>query len=163
MAWEEIDSTTLGSAAASVTFNSGLGGYAFYRITAYIANDGTNGRVYVMFNSDTGANYVYQTIEAYGTSASGTRQTAMNKIIPDATYNDLLANNEESFTMIVAKPAAGVKAQTVSQAGFNASPVLALIGGEWNNTADLISSITLTKSSGNFAAGTSILLEGLDF
>lgn len=161
MTWKKIDEVTLESAAASVSFTSGLSGYAFYHITAYIANDGTGGRVFVTFNSDTGTNYVFQAIEAYATTVGGIRSTSQTKIIPDANFNDLTANNEESFSMLVAKPAAGVKAQTVSQAGFNASPILGLVGGEWNNTADAIFAITLTKSSGNFAAGTTVLLEGL--
>jgi hypothetical protein len=63
--------------------------------------------------------------------------------------------------MLIAKPAAGLKAQWLNHAGFRADPNLLLHGGEWNNTADAISEISVVASAGNFAAGTSILLEGL--
>jgi hypothetical protein len=45
--------------------------------------------------------------------------------------------------------------------GTNAAPNLFLHGSEWNNTTDSLTSISILKSLGNFAVGTSILLEGL--
>lgn len=160
MSWVKIDSTTLESAAASVTFSSGLSGYKFFRLTAYFAKDGTVGEVRIRFNGDTGTNYAAQRVYAQSTSVSGQRVTGQTSL--DLSMN-IGANNVASASILVAKPAASLKAQVTWQHGVAVSPSLGLLGGEWNNTSELIDEITLLSSSANFAAGTSILLEGLAF
>lgn len=164
--WTEIESTTLGSAASSISFTTGLADYKFFRLTAYIQNDANAKQVYVRFNNDSGSNYSYQNIRGTGTTVDGARATGQAQILPAPTSN-LAASEQASYSLIIAKPAAGVKAQVVSRAGNNAgvgaNVILELVGGEWNNTADAISRIDVLASSNNFAAGTSILLEGLAF
>ena len=161
--WTEIDSTTLSVAAASVTFSSGLSGYKFFRLTAYIVNDANAKQVYLRLNNDSGLNYSYQNVRANNTTVSGARATGQTQLL--VGVNNIDANSGWSSTVLISKPAAGVKGQVVSQVGYDApvSVGMQLIGGEWNNVADLISRIDVIASSNNFAAGTSLTLEGLSF
>lgn len=160
MSWVRIDSTTLESAAASVSINVPTT-YDFLRATVYVANDGSSKTVYLRLNNDTGNNFGQQYLMASNTTVSGSRSLSNNIIGLNGT--SLAANEEASFQILIAKPAAGVKAQVIVLSGVNASPALAAIGAEWNNTADEITSVQILSSGGNLAAGTSILLEGLAF
>ena len=159
MSWQLIESTTLASPAASVSFTTGLTAYKFFRLTAYIANDANAKDVLLRFNNDSGTNYATQTIDAASTTVAGARATGATSNA--LTITDLAASEEGSIGLLIAKPASGVKAQVTALNGVNASPSLLLAGGEWNNTADLINRIDVLASSNNFAAGTSLLLEGL--
>ena len=162
MSWTEIESITLGSPAASVTFSSGLTAYKFFRLTVYILNDANAKNIQVRFNNDSGSNYTRQAVSAASTGVSGERPAATTSVEIN-TGNNITASETASVQVLVAKPAAGVKGQVVYSHGYNASPSLILGGAEWNNTADLISRIDVIALSNTFAAGTSILLEGLSF
>ena len=124
-----------------------------------MANDGNAKSVTVRLNGDSGTNYDYQHVSANSTTVNGQRVTGTTSAV--LNFLSLQASEEMSATALIAKPSASVPAQSVSLAGNDASPDLSLIGGEWNNTADAISSISIQGSSGNLAAGTSVLLEGL--
>ena len=158
MSWQEIGSTTLSAAAPSVTFSSGLSGYKFFRLTIYIVNDANSGQATVTLNGASTA-YAEQRVQVASTTVIGSRSAPAYLVATDG----IGANHRGNISLLIAKPAAGVKAQGILQSGQGDTTAinLNLNGGEWDNTADLISSITINKSSGNFAAGTSILLEGL--
>lgn len=159
MSWRFIAKQTLAAPASSITFSSGLEGYAFYRLTVYVANGGSGTNILLRLNGDSAGNYDRQWILGNSTTVSGARNTAQNQIgLLAAT---LSANEEASTTVLIAKPAAGVPAQVIGLAGLNASPQLTLVGGEWGNTSDAISSVSLVSNVGDFAADTSALLEGL--
>jgi len=161
MAWERIGYEVLGSAAASISISVPTP-YDFYRCTFYIVNDANVKAGYLRFNADSGANYSYQQIYGQAASVGGGRTTGATQINPINIA--LEASETANFTLIVAKPAAGVKAQVVSQAGVETTAPgigLSLIGGEWNNTAAEITSVALVASSNNFDTGSSLLLEGL--
>jgi len=163
MTWTEIETVTLGSAAASISFSTGLSTYKFFRLTIYLVNDANAGACTLTFNADTGANYAKQRISANGATVAGARATGQTGI--NLGGFNLSANDPFNGTVIVAKPAAGVKGQTIAQTSLedSANIVMDVNGAEWDNTADVISSMVLTKSSGNFAAGTTFLLEGLSY
>jgi len=161
MVWEQIEAITLDGAAASVSFASGLTAYQFFRLTAYILNDANAKDVLLRINNDSGPNYATQTIEAVASSIVGARVTGQTSNA--LTVINFDANRTGSFGLLIAKPAAGVKGQVLALNGINTSNLLVLAGGEWSNTADLINRIDVIASSNNFAAGTSILLEGLSF
>jgi hypothetical protein len=161
LSWTEIETQTLTTTAASVVFSTGLSGYKFFRLTIYIVNDANSKDVLLRLNNDSGTNYAYQTILGNGGTIIGGRATGQTS--SSLTILDLGVSQAGSVSVLIAKPAAGVKAQVLSQSGVNTSPSLLLAGDEWDNTADLISRIDVIASSNNFAAGTSILLEGLEF
>lgn len=160
MSWQPIEEQTLSAPASSIVFNTGLAGYDFYRLTVYVLNDSNAKRIYVRLNADSGANYDLQDISGASTSVAGERITSHGQIDVSRPQT-LSANNAGSFSCIIAKPAVGVPAQVVGVSGLDAAPELQLYGAGWDNTADAISSITILNTSGDFAAGTSALLEGL--
>jgi len=161
MTWQLIDQATLSSAAASITF-SDVGGYQFYRVSAFWVFDGSTAAIDLRLNSDDGANYAYQRIQATATTITGGRSTGQTaqRLTPASPFG----GTSNSGTLIIAKPGTSLKAQTLAHLGIHqegANPVLELQGGEWNNTAAALSAISFLKSSGSFAANTSILVEGL--
>lgn len=160
MTWELVEYQVLGSAASTVTFSSGLSGYGFFRLTGYVVNDANAKSIYLRFNSDATNEYKYQYASADSTTVAGARATGQAQIDIDGDMT-LAVSNNGSFNAIVAKPSASVVGQAISQAGLDSAPELALVGAEWDETAAALTQIVLLSSSGNFATGTSVLLEGL--
>jgi len=161
LSWQLIESTTLASPAASVSFSTGLSGYKFFRLTYYAIHTASS-LLYVRLNNDSGSNYSAQQIAGDSTSVFGARVTSQAQWAP---YSVSAIGGKMTGVLNIAKPAAGVKAQLVTQQSANLAAAIKvdLTGGEWNNTADLISRIDLLPSSGNFDTGSSFLLEGLSF
>jgi len=159
---EVIKSTVLAAAAASVSFTFPPV-YRAVQVEAFIKNDANcNKRCYLRINNDSGANYSHQAIEAYGSGVSAIRTTADSKIIIDTEFNGIGANARASLSFLVTKTTAASKAQMVAISGDDdpASIVLVLVGGQWNNTTDLMSRIDVLPSANNFAANTAITLWG---
>lgn len=168
MTWQEIDYVVLESAAASVVFDSGLSGFKFFRLSVYAIKSTGTATVIVRLNNDSGANYVFQQIAANGTNAAGARSTSQSSIgLTDSGGWDTSQATNAMFTALIAKPAAGVKAQALGHSNYpsdtpaNTTGELNLMGGEWNNTADALNRIDVLNGSGDFAIGSSFLLEGL--
>ena len=162
MAWTEIETQTLTTTAASVVFSTGLSGYKFFRLTVYIVNDASDKNILLRFNNDSGGNYSYQRISAGSTTVDGARSTGATFI--NLTSATLVASQDLSCSILVAKPSASVKAQAIAQVGYQGSgDVIRLVldGGEWDNTSDALTRIDIIASANNFAAGTSLMLEGL--
>lgn len=160
-AWTVIDSRTLAEAASSISFASGLTGYTFFRVTAYVIKDGTGGDVGLRFNNDSGTNYDYQRLSGSDTLVAAARVTGQTLI--DCDFGALQANQVGTYIFAIAKQVSGSAAMAVGgSVAYASGPVLATaqIGGRWNNTADLINRIDLVQTGGNFAAGTVVVLEG---
>lgn len=153
-----INSTILGSAAASIVFNTGLTDYTKFRLTLYVITSNVLA-VQSRLNGDSGNNYVRQRLNANGSTAStvGAPSSSMFTGRAPVTINATLLQ-----TIEISKPLATTPARYTSSKAYISSEGVEYESqaGEWNNTADLISSITLFASSGNFAAGTRVLLEG---
>ena len=157
-----IEDQVLGSAAASITFNTGLTDYTKFRLTVYVVNDGSAKIPNVRFNADSGTNYAYQYLDVTSTSVGSARSTGQT-VIPLAV-SSTAANSTSMFTFEVSKPLATTPARTTSNSAVmsGGGPVILMdiLAGEWNNTSDLISSIAVLASAGNFDTGTRAVLEG---
>ena len=162
MTWELIESQTLGSAASSVTFSSGLSGYKFFRLSGCVVKDASAADVLISLNGDTtNADYSRQDVTASSTSVSGARDTGASIVARRLSTGGLGVSEAGSYVALIAKPSASKKAQIVAQNGERATVTLGITGTEWSNTSDSVSSLAVLASSGSFAAGTSFLLEGL--
>ena len=161
MTWTLIESQTLGSAASSVTFSSGLSSYKFFRLSGYVVNDTSAKTASLRLNGDSGANYARQSVSAISTTVAGARETGQPSI--GLGYGNIAASGTASIEAIISKPSASVKAQVVEGMGyeFSSGDATAVNAGEWGNTPDSITSLSVIASVGSFAAGTSFLLEGL--
>lgn len=155
---EVIGSTVLAAAAASVRFDFPPV-YCTVLLEAYFKRDANTTALYLYLNGDTGGNYQRQQFSAYGSSTDAARQTSQTQIRLDISPS-LAGNQRSSASILIVKTTAAVRAQVSSLLGFNASPVLTFLSGEWNNTSSLLSRVDAAPSSDNFAANTSITLWG---
>lgn len=161
--WDVIDSTTLGSAAASISFATGLSGYKLFRVTAYIVKDGSNGLGVLRFNNDSGANYSYQRLLGAGTGVLAQRSTGQTSY-DFAAGAGLKSNDPSTLSAVIAKQVTGSPAMVLSDCVIDEDGTALYnvnVAGIWSNTADLISRIDLVSSSGNFDTGTVAVLEGV--
>ena len=158
-----IEDQVLGSAAASITFNTGLTDYTKFRLTLYVIADGSNKNVSLRINGDTG-NYADEALMASSTSVTGTRDTAQTSVAL-TEQGALKASQTALITIEISKPLSSVPAratyQTANMDAAATSAVTLNVGAaEWSNTTDLISSISILASAGDFAANTRAVLEG---
>lgn len=82
--YEPIATTTLSSAAASITFSSISSAYTDLKLIIIPLTTGATEDVWVRFNSDTGTNYSNTAILGDGASATSSRATNDSKIRLDA-------------------------------------------------------------------------------
>ena len=153
---EVIGKSTLAAAAASVSFQFP----PVYRavMVEWWINTSQDAAIWLRLNNDSGANYSRQYIGANGVTVSGARETE-SKI---RTVNSTGGTDGASASILVVKTTAAAKAQVIQTGGMlaPASIRLELIGGEWNNTADLLSRIDILPSAGNLDTNTAITLWG---
>ena len=155
-----IGDTVLGSPAASITFNTGLTDYTKFRLTLYVIKDGTGGLAQYRFNGDSGTNYALEYLLANDTAVTSERKTGETQLA-FARAIAFTANATGIATLEVSKPLATTPARTTSSAAIISTNIrYEADSGEWANTADLISSITILASAGDFAANTRAVLEG---
>lgn len=157
---EVIGDSVLSGAAASVSFQF-QPVYRAVMVSGYIHKDGTANTAYLTFNGDTGANYSRQTIEVDGAGNNAQRVTGASNYL--LYWSAIAASMEAHFEALVTKTTAAAKAQVVHIGDFDrAGPTICieLSGGEWSNTADLLSRIDIGATTGNFAAASSFTLWG---
>ena len=154
---EVIGHSVLTGAAASVSFQFPV----VYRavLVEWWINTSQDAAIWLRLNNDSGTNYSRQYIGANGATVSGARATGETKI---GTVNSTGGTDGASASILVVKTTAAARAQVIQTGGMlaPASIRLELIGGEWNNTADLLSRIDILPSAGNLDANTAITLWG---
>jgi hypothetical protein len=163
--YTQIASTTLGSAAASVTFSSIAGTYTDLVIVCdnlFVASGTPNLRV--RLNGDTGSNYSVTPVEGNGITAYSVRQSSITGIdfgyytslYPTATStspNNAIVNvmnysNSTTYKTILARSGS---AYTGTSANV----------GLWRDTASITSVIITNSSAVNFDAGSTFNLYGI--
>lgn len=158
-----IATTTLGSAASTITFSSIPSTYTDLRLVITFSKETATSQTscVVRFNSDTGTNYSFTSVYGNGTSAASTRSTNDNYIyanfMTDATSASLC------FTSIDVFSYAGSTYKTVLTTGSgdkNGSGAVERIVGLWRSTS-AINTVALISQIGNFAAGTTATLYGI--
>ena len=161
--WDVIDSTTLGSAAASVSFASIDSKYKLFRVTAYIVKDATASTVAMRLNGDTGSNYDRQHLIGNGATVSASRGNNDRVYLSPST---LAANSVALFSITLGKQTTGAAAMGVASIVMFDTPATSALtttntAFRWSDATELIDEIALLSTSGNFAAGTVALLEGV--
>lgn len=154
-----IATTTLGSAASSITFNSISSAYTDLRLV--VTHTGTSGYVSLImtFNSDTGTNYSNTYLRGNGSAASSGRNTSQSNIwlnydgaytIPNFHSVDIFSYGGSTY-----KTCLITGAEDRNGAGNAYNQV-----GLWRSTS-AINTITLTADSGTYAIGTTATLYGI--
>jgi len=159
-----IDDIELTSAAAAITLSGIDTDYRRFRLTIYTVSGGTNTATWIRLNSDSGSNYAKQRVEANATTVGGARFTGQTAIQP-INGGSLAANSSDIEVVEIEKPATGTPARWTSKSSYMNHTASAIVyeasSGEWNNTADLIDTITVVAIiASDFAIGTRVVLEG---
>lgn len=151
-----LATTTLASASATVTFGGIPGGFRDLRlvINATVASGG--GEVmYWRLNSDTGANYNYVQMDGNGSTTSST--SSANQTIQEIGR---FYATPTVVTMDILDYSATDKHKTALSRTSGAANVVAALAARWASTA-VVTSITLSTSGANFAAGSTFSLYGI--
>lgn len=157
--YEPIATTTLSSAASSITFSSIPSTYTDLRIVIVpTANAGIP--MAMRFNNDAGNNYSKTGLIGDGSSASSSRLTNQTQI---ATANSGLSTSIPSLFTYDIFSYAGSTYKTVlitDSQDFNGSGNVGRYVGLWRDTS-AINSISWQWSSYTFSAGTTLTLYGI--
>jgi hypothetical protein len=163
--WERIYSTTLTSAATSVTISS-LNGNSdvLYRLRIRPIAGADSTRFSMLVNSDTGFDYGYQFIRGTNTDISAVRWPGDNNwYLRYSNYTtayagliDVLIHAKSGYVRtMICKTVDAITGTTITTAS--------LWGQSWNNTADNITSLTIFSDKTNgLGIGTIIELERLN-
>ena len=157
--YEPIATTTLGSAAASITFSSIASSWTDLRLAIYgIASSGNFLSPGCRFNSDTASNYSYTALYGDGTTAGSNRVTSSTSIGFNTQAS--ITSSIGGFLTADIFSYAGSTNKTVLTTGsvdLNGSGEVERIVGLWRNT----SAITTVTLNGSFGAGTTATLYGI--
>lgn len=157
--YEPIATTTLGSAASSITFSSIAGTYTDLRLAVYgIASSGSFLSPGCRFNSDTGSNYSYTSISGDGSAAASLRTTSGTNIGFNTQYS--ITSSIGGFLTADVFSYAGSTYKTVlttASVDQNGAGAVERIVGLWRNTA----AITTLTLNGSFGSGTTATLYGI--
>jgi hypothetical protein len=154
--YEKIATTTLSSAASTITFSSISGSYTDLVLILNGKNDiSANRAVRLQFNSDTGSNYSYTYIQADGSTIASPRassQTTMSfgNFTGEQTVSILNIQNYSNTTTYKTAIARTNPVDTVVQAFV----------GLWRSTA-AITRIDLTLNADNFNTGCVATIYGI--
>jgi hypothetical protein len=150
----------LAAPAASVSFSGIDTKYRILILESFVINDANAKDVYVRLNGDAGAaQYNQQAIQASSTTISGSRD-ALTRFQPHLT--SMSASQLMEFAAIVVKSTASTKGQILISEGHDTSPLLNLVGGQWENTAALMTRMDVLAASNNFAANSAFGLYGIE-
>ena len=152
-----IATTTLGSAANSVTFSSIAGTYTDLIMVSAVKLDITGAYAMGMqFNSDTGANYSFTYVIGTGSVAASNRGTAQTYAVygnGDTDWGNSLVSiqnysNATTFKTCIAR---NNNTNNSAQAYVNL----------WRNTAAITSIKVMSQSGSNFVTGSTFTLYGI--
>jgi hypothetical protein len=160
--YEPISTTTLGSAAANITFSSIPGTYTDLRLVLVATGDvsAAGQAVLTRFNSDTGSNYSITRLSGNGTSATSARFTNITSIY---TSFDGLSTTVPTLQIIDIFSYAGSTNKTClisNNEDKNGSGYAEARVGLWRSTS-AITTVAVIANSGNFASGTTATLYGI--
>lgn len=164
--YEPIATTTLGSAAASITFSSIPNTYTDLRVVFVgksSAGGGTQENFAVQFNSDTGTNYSRTRLSGDGSAAASARGTSNVALI----FTEVLSGSASTPPSLITLDIfsyAGSTNKTVLNTGscdLNGSGVVAVNVGLWRSTSAITSIKLYDYGGNNLATGTTATLYGI--
>ena len=160
--YEPIATTTLGSAAASITFSSISSAYTDLRVVL-LSSTATAGNAvnYLRFNSDTGSNYSSTWLTGNGSTASSSSETSATFIRGGENANNTDAGLSLITYDVFSYAGSTYKTALVTNSrDENGSGSTYRIVGLWRSTS-AINTLTIASSAGNYKAGTTATLYGI--
>lgn len=150
MTYEPINTTTLSTSAASITFNSVP---STYTDLIMVFNGVADNNVSLRFNSDSGSNYSSRRVQGNGSSASSAQFTSITSM-----YGSYDPGQSVSIWQIMNYSNSAINKTALNRGGGAGTNVEAYVG-LWRNTAS-ITSITVIVN-GNFSTGSTFTLYGI--
>jgi hypothetical protein len=157
--YEPIATTTLGSAAATVTFSSISGSYTDLILITNSATGVNDIDMYIQVNSDTGSNYSWTRITGNGTSAASSRgsSSSLGYRVGNMSGSNVGQNNAviqfQNYSNTTTY-------KTLLSRSNNASLIVEAYVGLWRSTS-AINTIAIKTQSGNFSTGSTFTLYGI--
>ena len=155
--YEPIATTTLGSAAASVTFSSVTGTYTDI-VLVFSGSVSTPEDFQIQVNSDTGTNYSRTWVTGNGSSAASARATSDTKM--RLAQNGYATTGISNVMVQFMNYSNTTTYKTVLSRANNAATGTDAIVNLWRSTA-AISTIYVYVPSGTFASGSTFTLYGI--
>ena len=157
-----IATTTLGSAASSITFSSIPGTYTDLRLVVSELSSSTATQ-YIKFNGDTGSNYSTTILWGIGSSYGSFQNSSSTGGIVFDYYMSGGTTTIPAFKTVDLMSYAGSTYKTVlvtNSNDHNGSGAVERSVGLWRSTS-AITSILISRGSGTFNAGTTATLYGI--
>jgi len=161
--YDLLDSTTLASAASSVSFTSIDQSYGDLVVVAEGFTATTSGFMRLRFNSDTGTNYPY--VRMYGDgSTTGSSAATLDGIMP--TWIRWIDSVKSTFISSIMDYSATDKHKTVisrfNRVGGDATSAdgTGAVAARWSNTS-AITTITVLSTNNTLGAGSTFSLYGI--
>jgi len=156
-----LATTTLSSAAATITFSSISGSYTDLRLVLVTRDAGAGGILKLTFNSDTATNYSDTWMRGNGTAAASGRNTTqayinMQYATGGASNWGMLTADIFNYTGSTNKTVLLTNSNDENGSGFVYRQV-----GLWRSTS-AITSLTITTNSGTMATGTTATIYGIN-
>jgi hypothetical protein len=155
MSYIALATTTLGSAASSVTFSSIPATYKDLVVVINARSNSVVATIGLRFNSDSGNNYTYVSMTGNGSSASSSTNTQNAALI-----GYTLSSSPWLCSAQVMDYSATNKHKTVLSRDDNAGEKSAAVANRWANT-NAINSVGVIAATSSFATGTTISLYGV--
>jgi hypothetical protein len=159
--YDPIATTTLGTAAASITFSSITSNYTDLRVIL-TGTTASQAFPYLRFNADTGNNYSGTYLDGSGSAASSLRDSNISGIYIAGANGDFVAS-QPSTAQIDIFSYAGSTFKTALSAfsgDRNGGGYVVRTVGLWRSTS-AITSVILSGNGNNFAIGTTATLYGI--
>jgi hypothetical protein len=151
--------TTLASAAASVTISPISGAYTDLVLVCNYATSASTGNALLTFNSDTTALYSETALIGNGTSATSSRDSAQNNIPISWFGTNSTSDRVQLIYNIQNYSNATTFKTTVGRFNLSERGTGAIVG--LYRSTNAINSLTITNSNNNFAAGSTFSLYGV--
>ena len=157
--YEPIATTTLGSAAASVTFSSISGSYTDLILVFNGTTVTTANNLSLQFNADTGSNYSMTRVRGNGSTADSTRFTNISMMYgPNISYTSTVPS---PVIWQIQNYANTTTYKTAIGRGGGSDTETTAVVGLWRNTAAITSIVVLVNSSQNMTSGSVLTLYGI--
>jgi hypothetical protein len=155
-----INSSTLGSAASSVTFSSIPSTYTDLILVAQLAGSTAGQDFKIQFNGDTGTNYSITVLRGYGTGVTSNRTTNGTYIYLD--YSGASLNTvQDQYNISIMDYANTTTYKTLLSRYSSAANSAEATVGLWRSTA-AINQVVVSMTAGNLVANSTFKLYGIE-
>ena len=161
--YEKIATSTLGGAAATISFTSITGTYTDLVLVGTGLVSSNSFGVWLQINGDTGTNYSWTDLAGNGTAASSSRQSSRNNTenwLGNASAGWSNTNNNNLIANIM-NYSNSTTYKTVLTRGNNPSGGVEAMVNLWRNTAAITSLTVGVQSTGTLSSGTTFTLYGI--